>query len=396
LTSASTKTVRDSSRRGSTLSVRATVAWRTILASVSVLIACAAVCRAADDYQHQLEEYTGAVVKYEEEVNAYWTSIADKRRERVTKRLNSVPIGIDDYVLAQPPLYSGPPKPVDPAAPPEAPPARYVPVVADFVRAASEHFEFVPDRPRREIEYKRAYAQLAAAAGLTRDQVLRIYGIEAGGNGTYDVQAGLEEPKPGAHAISTALGYNQLLAANSIGLMADKGDDFIRALQTRAAAAPRDVQRRIERKIRILERIIAFCRSVPYAWSKHVALSQTPQGMAVHALLLDVDIGPMLQVQKLVNSVRFAQAKGHGSLNAVELEMMNLTGDGNGFDMITIPPAIRAQVPTANFFQRGGYERNPIADRNSTVEQLFAATAAVMDEEIKEPGARELAAVFPD
>jgi len=30
------------------------------------------------------------------------------------------------------------------------------------------------------------------------------------------------------------------------------------------------------------------------------------------------------------------------------------------------------------------------------VEQLFAATAAVMDEEIKKPGARELAAVFPD
>ena len=35
--------------------------------------------------------------------------------------------------------------------------------------------------------------------------------------------------------------------------------------------------------------------------------------------------------------------------------MMNLTGDGNGYDMITMPREWRARVPTANFFQRGGY-----------------------------------------
>jgi hypothetical protein len=58
------------------------------------------------------------------------------------------------------------------------------------------------------MEYKRAYARLAAAAGLTREQVVRIYAFEAGGNGTYDVQAGPELPIPGAHAVSTALGYN--------------------------------------------------------------------------------------------------------------------------------------------------------------------------------------------
>jgi hypothetical protein len=354
---------------------------------------------AADDYRQRLQDYTVALARYEEEADAYWSLIAEKRRGRIAKRRNNERAVIDNYVLRQPPAYSGPAMPVDPLAPPEEianAPARYVPVIADFLSAAKEHFEFMPDRPQREIEYKRAYAQLAAAAGLTREQVVRIYGFEAGGNGTYDVQAGLEEAKPGAHAISTALGYNQLLAPNSIGLMAEKGDDFIRALRELAASASADAQKRIENKIPVLQRMIAFCRSVPYAWSEHESLAQTPRGLGVHALLLDVDVGPMLQVQKLVNSARFAQERGRAQLDAVELEMMNLTGDGNGFDMITIPPVMRAKVPTANFFQRGGYERNPIASRNNVVESLFAATAAAMEEQTKEPGARKLWAAFPE
>jgi hypothetical protein len=32
---------------------------------------------------------------------------------------------------------------------------------------------------------------------------------------------------------------------------------------------------------------------------------------------------------------------------------------------------LRDKVPTSNFFQRGGYERNPIARRTGTVAALF-------------------------
>ena len=46
---------------------------------------------------------------------------------------------------------------------------------------------------------------------------------------------------------------------------------------------------------------------------------------------------------------------------------MNLTGDGNGIDMVTMPQALRERVPTANFFQQSGYERNPVARRTATV-----------------------------
>jgi hypothetical protein len=115
----------------------------------------------------------------------------------------------------------------------------------------------------------------------------------------------------------------------------------------------------------------------------------------VHAMVLDVDVGPLLQTHKLLTSVIFARAKGYmRPLSAAELEMMNLTGDGTGLDMVTMPQAMREQVPTSNFFQRSGYERNPVAIRHNTVAKLLAITDARMDSNSNLPGARDLAAAF--
>jgi hypothetical protein len=350
------------------------------------------------EYRRKLEEYTVARGKYEAEAEAYWSSIADKRRLRHAKRRNNQEMALSDYVLTQPPVYSGPPRPIDPSAPvEEAPPRKYVPVVADFLDAAAKAFNFVPQRPRSEIEYKRAYVKVASAAGLTRDQVVRIYAFESGGDGAYDVQAGLEQPKPGAQAISTALGYNQLLATNSVELVAEKGNQFIKSLSTKAAALLEEPKAALQRKIAVLKSMATFCRSVPDTWSEHDRLANTPKGLAVHALNLDLDVGPLLQTQKLLDSVVFARAQRYGAiLSAAELEMMNLTGDGNGLDIVRMPSAWREQVPTSNFFQPGGYERNPIAGRTKIVAKLIAATNTVMDRESKLPGAKGLAALFPN
>jgi len=73
---------------------------------------------------------------------------------------------------------------------------------------------------------------------------------------------------------------------------------------------------------------------------------------------------------------------------------MNFTGDGNGFDLLTMPQELREQVPTANFFQRGGYERNPIARRTGTVAALFTTIEIKMDRASQSPGAKELAEAF--
>jgi hypothetical protein len=343
-------------------------------------------------YRRALEDYDKARLSYMAAAGAYWTSISEKRQLRNGKRARGEPLAISDYVLAQPPAYTGPPKPVNPLGPePQLPHPVYVPVVADFLVAARREFTFTPRLPQSESEFKRAYARTALAAGLTKDQVVRIYGFEATGNGSYDVEAGLEHNKHG-YAITTALGYNQLLATNSVEILAEKGGEFIKQFELKAAAMPGTQRQTLDEKIEILRRMAAFARSVPDAWSQHEILANTPKGLGVHALNLDVDVGPMLQTQKLVDSVVFARRKGFARvLTAAELEMMNLTGDGNGFDMVTMPLPWRDQVPTANFFRPSGYADNPVAQRNNVVAKLIAATDARMDEEIKKPGARELA-----
>lgn len=260
------------------------------------------------EYRHKLDAYNRARQSYDADANAYWTMIAQLRRLRNEKRRNHQSIVIEECVLSQPTVYSEPPRPVDPSRPQEAAPARpEVPVVADFIQAAAEQFNFVPQRPHSQSEYRRAYANTATAAGFTRDQVVRIYGFESGGNGRFDVQAGLEYASPRARAINTALGYNQLLNTNSVRLMAEQGDKFIDILTSKAAT---------------------------------------------------------------------------------------LSRDGNGLDMITMPKTMPERVPTSNFFQQGGYERNPVASRNNVVARLIAATNAKMDQEVSLPGARELAAAF--
>jgi hypothetical protein len=351
------------------------------------------------EYRRKLEEYTRARQQYGDEAAAYWRSVSEKRRLRNSKRRNNQEIVLDDYVLTQPPVYAGPAKPVDPSAPvPQMvpPPSKYVPVVADFLKSAEEQFNFVPQRPQSEIEYKRAYAKVASAAGLTKEQAVRIYGFEAGGNGTYDVQAGLEYPALGARASTTALGYNQLLNTTSVELMAEHGDQFLKALKAKAAKLNGVPTKTLESKIDVLQRMVNFSRTVPDDWSEHEKLANTPKGRGIHAMNLDIDIGPLLQTQQLMNSVIFARQNGFkGTLSAAELEMMNLTGDGNGFDMVTMAAELRDQVPTSNFFQKEGYDRNPVASRNNVVAKLLAATNAKMDKEVKLQGAMELAATFP-
>jgi hypothetical protein len=254
----------------------------------------------------------------------------------------------------------------------------------------------VPQAPPSELAFKRAYAKVATAAGLTKDQVVRIYAFETGGNGTFDVQSGLTHPRPGARAISPAIGYNQLLTTNSIGLMAEHGDRFVAALKLQAKELTGEPQKTLTQKIELLKRMIAFSRTVPNNWNAHDNLAKTTAGgLGIHAAIFDRDIGPLLQTHKLLDSVKYARSKGYKTpLTAAELEMMNLTGDGNGLDMVLMPPALRAQVPTSNFFQQNGFERNPIARRTGVVAALFASIEAKMDQASQLPGAKDLAAAF--
>ncbi|NOJ48882.1 hypothetical protein [Bradyrhizobium archetypum] len=373
------------------------VATELLPPSTADAMAQAASPQAMAEYRRKLKEYQEARAAFEEEAGAYWAAISEKRKGRNAKRRERQAITLDDYVLTQPPVYTGPKRPVSPEPEEEAPPRerKPLPVVADFLKAAADHFQFVPQRPATEIEFKRAYARYALAAGLTREQAVRVYSFETGGSGNYDMQSGLNPAKPGSRAISTAIGYNQLLTTNSVELLAEQGHEFIKELTARAATLSGAPRKTMDHKLAVLKRMVAFTRTVPDTWSEHEKLANTPQGWAVHAMVLDIDVGPMLQTHKLLTSVIFARAKGYNRpLTAAELEMMNLTGDGTGLDMVTMPQAMRERVPTSNFFQRGGYERNPVAIRHNTVAKLLAVTDERMDFNSGKPGAKELAGVF--
>src|ERR1700744_3523821 len=360
-------------------------------------MAQAASPQAIAEYRRLLREYQEARAAFEEEASAYWNSIADKRRGRNAKRREHLQIALDDYVLTQPPVYTGPKRPTnpEPEEQPERPPRQYkaIPVAGDLLQAANEHFRWTPQKPASEIDFNRPYARYAQAAGLTREQAVRVYSFETGGTGNYDVQAGIEHG--GTRAISTAIGYNQLLTTNSVELVAEQGTGLVNALVARAAQLSGPARKAMDYKIAVLKRMVAVAKSGADDWSAHARIADTQQGWAIHAMVLDIDVGPLLQTHKLLTSVIFARAKGYTRpLTAAELEMMNLTGDGTGLDMVTMPQAMREQVPTSNFFQRNGYERNPVAIRYNTVAKLLAVTDARMDSNSNQQGARDLAAAF--
>jgi hypothetical protein len=366
-------------------------------ASTADAMAQAVAPQAIAEYRRKLAEYQEARAAFEQQASAYWSAIADKRRGRNAKRRDHQPIDADDYVLSQPPVYAGPKRPASPVPEPE--PERKprehkaIPVVADLLQAARQQFQFTPQRPASELEFKRAYASIASAMGLTREQAVRVYSFETGGTGNYDVQSGIEHG--GTRAISTAIGYNQLLTTNSVELVAEQGSGLVSALVAKAASLSGPARKAMDDKIAVLKRMVAVAKSVPDDWSAHARIADTQQGWAIHSMVLDIDVGPLLQTHKLLTSVIFAREKGYTRpLTAAELEMMNLTGDGTGLDMVTMPRALREQVPTSNFFQRNGYERNPVAIRHNTVAKLLAVTDARMDSNGNQQGAKDLAAAF--
>jgi hypothetical protein len=364
--------------------------WPICAASLAFASAPALAQNAAAD--RAAMDYLVARKQFEEQSGAYWRTVAEKRRIRNEKRRSNETVALDDYVLEHPPVYSGPPRPPGPPLVPE-PRKPEMPVVADFLRHAAAEFGFVPRRPKNELEFKRAYARAALAGGLTREQTIGVYAFETGGNGGYDTQAGLIG---GTRAISPALGYNQLLSTNTVGLLAEHGERLIEMLAREGAALAGAARAAMLEKLAALRRMVTFSRTVPNKWSEHDQLAKTTAGgMGIHAAVLDLELGPWLQTRKLLNSVLFARAKGYKSaLTAAELELMNFTGDGNGFDMVLMPLELRRRVPTANFFLQEGYERNPIARRTGVVAALIASIDERMANAARAQGARDLAAAF--
>jgi hypothetical protein len=341
--------------------------------------------------------YREARARYAREHRAYWNRVEAKRRARMAKRMLRLEYAVQDYVASQPPAYHGPElpsaiarivaqlRPVRPAPP--------LPSVADFLRHAKEQFGFVP-KLTTERDFKRRYATEALSMGLTKDQVVRVYALETGGLGTYDTQSGTNPVTRQGRPISSALGYAQLLHANSIGGVVKHGEAFARRLTAMAAARgtpPRRVAE-LRAKAAALRKMLRVARSVPYAWSAHLRLASTPAGLGIHALNLDADVGPWLQVLKLKSLRDTAAESGHTTLTGAQIELMNLAGPRTGLEMMT---PLGSRMPTSNFFSEDGYARNPIV-QDKTAGELLATLRSRMEVYLTRAGSLEFAQIFDE
>jgi hypothetical protein len=148
----------------------------------------------------------------------------------------------------------------------------------------------------------------------------------------------------------------------------------------------------LREKAKVIRSMLQNARSVPNDWYEHMRYAATAKGLGIHALNIDGDVGPWLQVIKLKGIKDEAERAGRPKLAPVEMELMNLAGPSTGLEMM-MPQA--RDVPTPNFFARGGYERNTIV-RGKTSAELLAALEKRMDANEKNPGALVFAAVFDE
>jgi hypothetical protein len=355
-----------------------------------------AIAKLTPEQQATLKAYEAAHLSHIRQVDQYWRLIELKRKKRRIKLAAGKPLAPADYVKEQPPAYKGPKRPDEimallpkPPKPPVTEPKPTVAVVSDFLREAESIYGFKPERVS-EDEFMIYYALEAVKLGLTRDQVVRVYALETGGMGTHDLQSGYN-PRTG-RAASTALGYAQLLAANTIEQIRKEGNEFASRLERMAAesATSQSKADSLRNKAICLRKMIADAKKVRDNWPAHVAYAKTPKGLGMHALNLDGDIGPWMQVVKLRAIKDFASKRGMATLSGGQLELMNLAGPGSGFEMMQ---PIGRDMPASNFFERGGYERNPIA-HDRTGAQLLARLDEVMDRNVQKTGAQKFAKIF--
>ena len=73
------------------------------------------------------------------------------------------------------------------------------------------------------------------------------------------------------------------MATNSLELLAEKGDVFLRTLRAKAAESNGEVRIALERKIAVLKSMVDFSRSVPDDWNQHDRLANTAKGLGITA-----------------------------------------------------------------------------------------------------------------
>jgi hypothetical protein len=355
----------------------------------------------SDSELSAFQDWKTARQDYEQQLDAYWDQVEAKRQARKPKRAAKLAFDSNDYIMTFPPVYKGPKlsaelqrkydKFLDDQEKSQPTPPKEMATVADYLDAAKRVYGFTPER-LSEKEFKRRYAEEAIALGLSKDQVVSVYALETGGIGTYDMQSGIHPIKKTGHAISSALGYAQLLDANSVDELAQHGSQFVERLGEKLRNPNLTQQRRasLKSKLASLKHMVANLRRVSKNWEAEQVYAKTPQGMGIHAINLDGDIGPMLQAVKLKGLKETAEKFDKPILAGNEMEAMNLSGPVTGLEMMQ---SAGLKAPVTNFFARRAYYVNKMVI-GLTGEQLLAELDRRMDTDIKSAGSQEFADAF--
>ena len=375
--------------------------------AISTTPLAAAAQRIPDDLAQRLNErqleayraYLTTRAAFDRKLDAYWSDVDERREGRRSKRRSETPRlprptmspSIRRSTTAR--RYRRMLRSIIASLSKPEPDKDELPGLHDFLAAAKSEYGYVP-AATAEREFKRRYAMEALRVGLSKAQVIDVYALETGGRGVYDMQAGIDPESRKGRPISSALGYAQLLAGNSVNEMARHGPSFVTRLEALAKAPgiPRQRAVYLSRKSAILRKMVRAAKSVPYQWGRHVALGNTPRGQGIHAINLDPDVGPWLQVIKLRGVLDHGIQAGRTGLSGPELELMNLAGPGTGLEMMT---PIGRRMPTTNFFSRAAYYRNTIV-REKTGAELLAALEQRMRVNEKNKGAIEFGQIFDE
>lgn len=324
------------------------------------------------------EGYRADRARFNRALDTYWTRIGRVKKKRRARAKSGAALRRADFVMEFPPEYAGRPRPKcrDPRAKPAKPgaakpdkPRSTLPIVADFLSAVERKYGYNPEHGT-DADYMLQYAREALRLGMRAEQVVGVYALETGGLGPYFRQSGIfntdqncKPTAPRGRPASTALGYAQLLAANSNAMVHRHGKDFAARLDAdatrRDAATAASLRRKadiVRRMARDIDRYVRR-RSKRNGWTEYIAYGKTTGGRAVHAMNLDIDVGPMIQTIKLRQIIDAAAKKGYTNIDSATLEMLNLVGYGTGLRMLD-PAAVNA--PSANFLSRQGYYRNPV------------------------------------
>jgi len=279
--------------------------------------------------------------------DAYWSRVNEARHEH-------------KFITEYPPVRPGmdKPKPPDPPGPFPLPKQGHFMSVNDMISASKDLMRIAHPGTKQsdfvisdldENSFKQRYAQEAMKVGkdfgLSKDEVedlvKKIYAFEDGGWGTYDTLTNTPEQladpnqiktRRSFHGSGTALGYNQLMLADTRDNVEHKSGELAARLEELASEQPARSAELLDKAAMVRGLQETLEHGPPMVRKGKHTVAQWPKNLdpAIQSLNLDGDIGPVLQAHELRNLLQFF--KDHNLMDSLKTKAANDVASADKFD----------------------------------------------------------------